>query len=207
MTSQQSVWCAPYREYDLGLVGGATRVEMFLVGSSRTLLTRFLTRFAAKREQSRYSQVHETDKGANRRRIRSEPPLSSRFYISSASKLESDGGSDGSHPNRRGPEKSAGSYNLQELLDRIARAQLQKDEQLVENRVKLKTKRPKFRRTSLLSIDELVNFLREQKAHDICVLKIPPEREYVEYFVVCSGLGTRHIRVMADCLVAEVSEN
>ena len=182
-------------------------LRMFLVGSSRALFSRFLTRFAAKREQSRYSQVHETDKGANSRKISSEPPLSSRFYMSNASKLESDGGSDESRPNRRGPEKSVGSYNLQELLDRIARAQLQRDEHLVENQVKMKTKRPKVRRTSLLSIDELVNFLREQKAHDICVLKIPPEREYVEYFVVCSGLGTRHIRVMADSLVAEVSEN
>lgn len=188
-------------------MGGATRGEMFLVGSSRTVFSRFLTRFAAKREQSRCPQVHKTDKGANSRRIGSEPLLSSRFYVSSASKLENDGGSDGSRPNRRDPEKSVGSYNLEELLDRIARAQLQKDEQLVENRVKMKTKRPKIRRTALLSIDELVNFLREQKAHDICVLKIPPEREYVEYFVVCSGFGTRHIRVMADSLVAEVSEN
>lgn len=178
-------------------------VLRMLLSRTRTIFSRLLTRFAAKGEQSKCSQVHETDKGTHNHRVDSKPPLS-RFYMSSASKLESDEGSDGSG---RGPEKSPGSYNLQELLDRIAGAQLQKDEHLVENRaVKSKTMRPKVRRTALMSINELVNFLREQKAHDICVLKIPPEREYVEYFVVCSGLGTRHIRMMADCLVAEVGE-
>ena len=61
------------------------------------------------------------------------------------------------------------------------------------------------KRKSLWSVEhELVEFLRRENARDICVIKVPPEREYVDYFVVCGGLGTRHIRTMADNLAAEV---
>lgn len=180
-------------------------MKMFpvLVSRSRRFFSRLLASFAGKREQSSCSLPHQADKGT---RIGSKPPPC-RFYMSSASKLESSQRSDGGRPNGLGHERSVGSYNLEELLDRIARAQLQEDEHLVENRVKSKKKRPKLRRTILMTINELVTFLREQKAQDICVIKIPPEREYVEYFVVCSGLGTRHIRMMADSLAAEVSGN
>ena len=55
-----------------------------------------------------------------------------------------------------------------------------------------------------MNIHELVEFLRWKNARDICVIKVPREREYVDYFIVCGGLGTRHIRTMADSLVAEV---
>ena len=60
------------------------------------------------------------------------------------------------------------------------------------------------RRSSLMDIDELVEYLREENALDICVISVPPSLDYVDYFVVCSGYGARHLRKMADGLVAEV---
>lgn len=172
--------------------------KMFSViqSRSRTLFSRLLAHFVTKRQQAMRFPSH---KGT---RIGSTA-LVMRFYASSANNLPSDWRSSESPSDDRGPEKSVGGYNLEELLDRIAKAQLQKDEHLL---VKSKNKRPKVRRTTPMTIDELVHFLKDQNARDICVLKIPPEREYVDYFVVCSGLGTRHIRMMADSLAAEVSE-
>ena len=102
-------------------------------------------------------------------------------------------------------EKTVGGYTYDELLERIAKAQLQRNERVVDTQEKLEKKREKLLRKTVMNIDELIDFLREERAHDICVIKVPPEREYVDYFVVCGGLGTRHIRTMADNLVTEVS--
>ena len=55
-----------------------------------------------------------------------------------------------------------------------------------------------------MDIEELVEFLREENASDICVINVPLTLDYVNYFVVCSGFGARHLRRMADGLVAEV---
>ena len=55
-----------------------------------------------------------------------------------------------------------------------------------------------------VEIEKLVTYLQEENAIDTCVIRVPPEMDYVEYFVVCSGYGTRHLRRMADGLVAEV---
>ena len=101
-------------------------------------------------------------------------------------------------------ERSVGHYSIDELLDFIAKAQLQKNEQVVQPQVKSEKRKLKVRRLNLLTIDELVEFLRDENARDICVIKIPAEQEYVDYFVVCGGMGTRHIRMIADNLVAEV---
>lgn len=60
------------------------------------------------------------------------------------------------------------------------------------------------RRTSAMSVEELVQFLKEQNARDVCVIELPPELDYVQYFIVCSGMGSRHIGRMADNLQAEV---
>ena len=60
------------------------------------------------------------------------------------------------------------------------------------------------KRMSLMEIHELVDYLRNENASDICVIRVPPSMDYVDYFVVCSGFGARHLRRMADGLVAEV---
>ena len=59
-------------------------------------------------------------------------------------------------------------------------------------------------RSAPMDIEELVEFLRDENASDICVIRVPPHLDYVDYFVVCSGFGARHLRRMADGLVAEV---
>ena len=89
-------------------------------------------------------------------------------------------------------------YSLEELLTGIARAQ-DKD-----SWVRPRQRRVGSRRSTVMSIDEVVSFLREENAEYICVIRVPAEREYVDYFVVCGGMGTRHIRTMADSLASEV---
>ena len=86
--------------------------------------------------------------------------------------------------------------NLQELLENIQRERNEQKERLV--------KKSKVHRSSPMEISELVEFLQGENARDICVIQVLPEREYVSYFVTCSGMGTRHIRAMAENLAAEV---
>ena len=59
-------------------------------------------------------------------------------------------------------------------------------------------------RSAPMDIEELVQFLRDENASDICVIRVPPHLDYVDYFVVCSGFGGRHLRRMAGGLAAEV---
>ena len=60
------------------------------------------------------------------------------------------------------------------------------------------------RRSNVVDIEKVVEYLREENAIDTCVIKVPPDMDYVEYFVICSGYGTRHLRRMADGLVEKV---
>ena len=59
-------------------------------------------------------------------------------------------------------------------------------------------------RNAPMDIEELVQFLRDENASDICVIQVPPHLDYVDYFVVCSGFGGRHLQRMAGGLAAEV---
>ncbi|XP_005002889.1 mitochondrial assembly of ribosomal large subunit protein 1 isoform X2 [Cavia porcellus] len=54
---------------------------------------------------------------------------------------------------------------------------------------------PKF------DIDMLVSLLRQENAKDICVIKVPPEMRYTDYFVISSGTSTRHLHAMAFYIV------
>ncbi|CAH7152974.1 Malsu1 [Phodopus roborovskii] len=50
-------------------------------------------------------------------------------------------------------------------------------------------------------IDMLVSLLRQENARDICVIKVPTEMRYTDYFVVGSGTSTRHLHAMAYYIV------
>ncbi|XP_035527474.1 mitochondrial assembly of ribosomal large subunit protein 1 [Morone saxatilis] len=53
-------------------------------------------------------------------------------------------------------------------------------------------------RSSLkFSLDVLVSLLRQENAVDICVIKVPEQIKYAEYFIVVSGVSPRHLRAMA----------
>ena len=91
------------------------------------------------------------------------------------------------HPYRQG------RYDLHSLLHNIQRSRAEKSSRVVGGE-----------RTSMMEIEELVEFLRQQNARDVVVIELPPDLDYVKYFVVCSGVGTRHIGRIADSLVAEV---
>jgi len=41
-------------------------------------------------------------------------------------------------------------------------------------------------RESVFSIEKVVDLLKQEAVLDLCVIKVPPERRYVEYFVICS---------------------
>uniref|UniRef100_A0A5F7ZR46 Mitochondrial assembly of ribosomal large subunit protein 1 n=1 Tax=Macaca mulatta TaxID=9544 RepID=A0A5F7ZR46_MACMU len=54
---------------------------------------------------------------------------------------------------------------------------------------------PKF------DIDTMVSLLRQENARDICVIQVPPEMRYTDYFVIGSGTSTRHLHAMAFYIV------
>ncbi|XP_063735616.1 mitochondrial assembly of ribosomal large subunit protein 1 [Eleginops maclovinus] len=47
------------------------------------------------------------------------------------------------------------------------------------------------------TLDVLVSLLRQENAVDICVIKVPEQITYAEYFIVVSGVSSRHLRAMA----------
>ncbi|XP_019949069.1 mitochondrial assembly of ribosomal large subunit protein 1 [Paralichthys olivaceus] len=47
------------------------------------------------------------------------------------------------------------------------------------------------------TLDVLVSLLRQENAADICVIKVPDQIKYAEYFIVVSGTSQRHLRAMA----------
>ncbi|XP_006900393.1 PREDICTED: mitochondrial assembly of ribosomal large subunit protein 1-like [Elephantulus edwardii] len=49
--------------------------------------------------------------------------------------------------------------------------------------------------------DVLVSLLRQENEKDICVIQVPPEMKYTEYFVIGSGTSTRHLNAMAIYIV------
>ena len=57
-----------------------------------------------------------------------------------------------------------------------------------------------------MDIEDLVDFLIRESGMDICVIKASGKRRsYVEYFVIVSGVSTRHRRAMAKNLEQLVS--
>lgn len=52
-----------------------------------------------------------------------------------------------------------------------------------------------------MNIKDLVDFLKRESAIDICVINTSGDRRsYVEYFVIVSGVSSRHLRAMAKNL-------
>ncbi|XP_053435683.1 mitochondrial assembly of ribosomal large subunit protein 1-like [Nycticebus coucang] len=50
-------------------------------------------------------------------------------------------------------------------------------------------------------INMLVSLLRQENARDICVIKVPQEMKYTDYFVISSGTSTGHLHAMAYYIV------
>uniref|UniRef100_UPI00398E5C72 mitochondrial assembly of ribosomal large subunit protein 1 n=1 Tax=Pristiophorus japonicus TaxID=55135 RepID=UPI00398E5C72 len=53
----------------------------------------------------------------------------------------------------------------------------------------------------VFNIDDLVALLRQENAKDICVIKLPVEIKYTDYFIVVSGTSARHLQAMAHYAV------
>ncbi|XP_066539271.1 mitochondrial assembly of ribosomal large subunit protein 1 [Hoplias malabaricus] len=47
------------------------------------------------------------------------------------------------------------------------------------------------------NLDVMVSLLRQENAEDICVIKVPEELKYSDYFIVVSGSSSRHLKAMA----------
>ncbi|XP_039972684.1 mitochondrial assembly of ribosomal large subunit protein 1 [Xiphias gladius] len=56
---------------------------------------------------------------------------------------------------------------------------------------------PSQRPSDTFTLDVLVSVLRQENAVDICVIKVPDQIKYAEYFIVVSGVSPRHLRAMA----------
>ncbi|XP_072139081.1 mitochondrial assembly of ribosomal large subunit protein 1 [Mobula birostris] len=50
----------------------------------------------------------------------------------------------------------------------------------------------------VFNIDVLVSLLRQENAKDICVIKLPMELKYTNYFIIVSGTSARHLQAMAQ---------
>lgn len=53
------------------------------------------------------------------------------------------------------------------------------------------------RSSEVFTLDVLVALLKQENAVDVCVIKVPEQIQYAEYFIVASGLSTRHLKAMA----------
>lgn len=89
-------------------------------------------------------------------------------------------------------------YDLGKLLENIS---VLKSTEPVQDEAGKAAEKP--RRTAAMTIGEVVDFLRSENAQEICVINVPPEKQYVQYFVTCSGKGLRHISKIAHSLVDE----
>uniref|UniRef100_K7G6A5 Mitochondrial assembly of ribosomal large subunit protein 1 n=1 Tax=Pelodiscus sinensis TaxID=13735 RepID=K7G6A5_PELSI len=50
---------------------------------------------------------------------------------------------------------------------------------------------------SKFSIDFVTALLRQENASNICVIQLPPEMRYSDYFIIVSGSSARHLHAMA----------
>ncbi|XP_076826609.1 mitochondrial assembly of ribosomal large subunit protein 1 isoform X2 [Brachyhypopomus gauderio] len=57
--------------------------------------------------------------------------------------------------------------------------------------------RPQHHSGDVFNIDVLVSLLRQEKAVDVCVIRVSQELKYAEYFIVVTGSSTRHLKAMA----------
>ncbi|PWA33683.1 hypothetical protein CCH79_00007636 [Gambusia affinis] len=51
--------------------------------------------------------------------------------------------------------------------------------------------------SEVFSLDVLISLLRQENAVDLCVIKVPDHIQYADYFIVVSGVSSRHLRAMA----------
>uniref|UniRef100_A0A8C8S347 Mitochondrial assembly of ribosomal large subunit protein 1 n=1 Tax=Pelusios castaneus TaxID=367368 RepID=A0A8C8S347_9SAUR len=54
---------------------------------------------------------------------------------------------------------------------------------------------------SKFNIDVIIALLRQENASNICVIQVPPELRYSDYFIIVSGSSTRHLRAMAGYML------
>jgi ribosome silencing factor RsfS/YbeB/iojap len=50
----------------------------------------------------------------------------------------------------------------------------------------------------VFEIKDLVDVLNREKARDLCVIKLPAELKYVDYFCIVNGISYRHMIGMAN---------
>ncbi|MCX7922213.1 MAG: ribosome silencing factor [Clostridia bacterium] len=56
-------------------------------------------------------------------------------------------------------------------------------------------------------VEKIVGFLEEKKAKNINVIDIKDVSTLADYFVICSGTSTTHIKAMTDELEIKMKEN
>ncbi|TFK07399.1 Mitochondrial assembly of ribosomal large subunit protein 1 [Platysternon megacephalum] len=54
---------------------------------------------------------------------------------------------------------------------------------------------------SKFNIDLIISLLRQENASNICVIQVPPEMRYSDYFIIVSGSSSRHIHAMAHYML------
>ncbi|XP_048414670.1 mitochondrial assembly of ribosomal large subunit protein 1 [Stegostoma tigrinum] len=102
----------------------------------------------------------------------------------------------------RGGLQAARQLGQRALLHPDPRAQLARDARRSCSTSRLwqsgATVEPGFIHQPVFNIDVLVALLRQENAKDLCVIKLPKELKYTDYFIIVSGTSTRHLQAMAQ---------
>ncbi|XP_027684256.2 mitochondrial assembly of ribosomal large subunit protein 1 [Chelonia mydas] len=54
---------------------------------------------------------------------------------------------------------------------------------------------------SKFNIEFIIALLRQENASNICVIQVPPEMRYSDYFIIVSGASSRHLHAMAHYML------
>ena len=55
-------------------------------------------------------------------------------------------------------------------------------------------------RGEILELEKVVKIMREENVLDLCVIKVPPERRYVSYFIICTVRNDSQLVVLPSAL-------
>ncbi|CAF0798843.1 unnamed protein product [Didymodactylos carnosus] len=64
------------------------------------------------------------------------------------------------------------------------------DKPLIKEQLRHHTERGE---TGVFDLDDLIEILRDERMRDICVIEIPPEKQYAQYLVLATAFSSRHL--------------
>ena len=54
-------------------------------------------------------------------------------------------------------------------------------------------------------MEEIIEILRDERLKDICVIEIPPEKQYAKYLILATAFSARHLQSTSEYINKLVS--